>query len=427
MSVPLIVPGTAEAAGAAGEAPRGRAGAVWAWLVARRRALAFDGALFAGVVVVEMLLNAVMPRSMWVGGFWSMTLFSAVCALPVLIRRVAMRTAAAGCLAVLVAAVWLDHYPLSHVISFVVVTYTVAAGSLLWPAVATTAALWVPVLILNLLSPPGETIGDMTPEVQRVYVVLNNVFAGLVPFFLGRFVGHRRDTALGAERRARAAEINQAALAAQAVADERRRIARELHDVVAHHMSVIGVLATGARRVLDRDPAAADEALHTIEDTSRSTLREMRRLLSVLRTDEEPGADLTPQPGLAGIEQLVEQVREAGLPVRLSVDGPPVDLDQGVALTVYRIVQEALTNTLKHAGVAVASVELRFRPDGLTVEVGDNGRGPVKGADRGVGHGLVGMRERIALYGGSLRTGPRPGGGYCVHATIPADQLTAAP
>ncbi len=415
--------GAAPAASGAGRF----AAAASAWVAARRRVLVFDGLLFLAVIVAEMLLNLAMPRSMWVGSFAGMTAFSAVCALPVLLRRIALRTAAAGCLAALVAAVLFSHYPASHAISFIVVTYTVAAAWQLWPAAATTAALWVPVLVVNILGPVDDRGLDAGVEPPRSLIVVYNVMVALVPFAIGRFVGHRRAATLGLERRARAAEINQAALAAQAVADERRRIARELHDVVAHHMSVIGVLATGARRVLHRDPGAADEALHTIEDTSRSTLREMRRLLDVLRADaEETGADLTPQPGLAGIAALVEQVREAGLPVKLVVAGGPVALDSGVALTVFRIVQEALTNTLKHAGVATATVELCFRPDGLTIEVGDNGRGPAPGSDAGVGHGLVGMRERVALYGGTLRTGPRPGGGFCVHATIPADQLRAA-
>ncbi|GAB3978494.1 sensor histidine kinase [Plantactinospora veratri] len=220
------------------------------------------------------------------------------------------------------------------------------------------------------------------------------------------------------------AEENQRSLADQAVADERRRIARELHDVVAHHVSVMGVLATGARRVLSRDPAATDGALGTIEETSRTTLRELRRLLDVLRTDAEPAAELSPQPGLAGIEALVEQVREAGLPVTLRVDGTPGPLDPGVALTVFRIVQEALTNTLKHAGAATAQVRLSFGVYWLIVEIADTGRGPAPESGR-LGHGLVGMRERMALYGGTLRTGPRPGGGYRVYAKMPMEQLGA--
>jgi signal transduction histidine kinase len=196
---------------------------------------------------------------------------------------------------------------------------------------------------------------------------------------------------------------------------------------VAHHISVIGVLTTGARRVLHRDPAAADEALRTVADTSRTTLREMRRLLDVLRADSEPDPDPTPLPGPAGIEALVEQVREAGLPVRLEVLGTPVPMGAGVALSVHRIVQEALTNTLRHAAGATAVVRLRFDAAGLTLHVSDTGPGPpAEATGAGVGHGLVGMRERVALYGGSLRTGGAPGGGFAVDATIPRDQLGGA-
>src|SRR5690606_38546233 len=151
------------------------------------------------------------------------------------------------------------------------------------------------------------------------YFLALNLMTALVVFFVGRTVHNRRAYTAALEERARAAEANQRALAEQAVADERRRIARELHDVVAHHVSVMGVLATGARRVLTRDPAAADEALTTIEETGRTALREMRRLLTVLRTEAEPAAELAPQPGLGGIEALVEQIREAGLPVTLRI------------------------------------------------------------------------------------------------------------
>jgi signal transduction histidine kinase len=239
-------------------------------------------------------------------------------------------------------------------------------------------------------------------------------------------VHHRRAYIAALEGRASDAERNQRALAAQAVADERRRIARELHDMVAHHVSVMGVLATGSRRTLHRDPAAADEALATIEETGRTALRELRRLLDVLRTDQEPADDLTPQPGLAHLPALVEQVREAGLPVTLRMDGEPGALDPGVALTIYRIVQEALTNALKHAGSATAEVRLDIGTYWLTLEICDTGRGP-RLSSGPIGHGLLGMRERVMLYGGSLRTGPRPGGGFRVSARLPVDALDGGP
>src|SRR5262249_3638309 len=160
-----------------------------------------------------------------------------------------------------------------------------------------------------------------------------------------------------------------------------------------------------ARRVLKHDHDAAEQALTTIEQTSRTTLRELRRLLFLLRVESESESQLSPQPGLEGMRSLVEQVREAGLPAVLRVEGQPSPLDPGVALTAYRIVQEALTNALKHAGPATAEVRLTYAPALLTIEVFDTGHGPREGM--APGHGLLGMRERVGVYGGTLRTGPR--------------------
>jgi signal transduction histidine kinase len=182
-------------------------------------------------------------------------------------------------------------------------------------------------------------------------------------------------------------------------------------------------MATGARRALRRDPRSADEALATIESTGRATLREMRRLLDVLRRDDETDAALQPQPGVAGLEQLAEQVREAGLSVELTVIGAPRTLDPGIDLTIYRIVQEGLTNALKHAGPASAQVSVAFKPNGVTLRVEDDGTGVPAAPGTAPGHGLVGMRERVALYGGSLRAGPRDSQGYSLVADIPLDPV----
>ncbi|MEV8516580.1 sensor histidine kinase [Dactylosporangium sp. NPDC051484] len=302
-------------------------------------------------------------------------------------------------------------------LGIIVLTYTAAVYLPVRRGFAAAAVMWVPGMALALvLGRPGATA--FYPDV-RVFVVFNAMSA-LVCFTVGRTVATRRAYIAALEDRARTAETSQRAQTEKAVAEERRRIARELHDVVAHHVSVMGVLATGSRRMLARDPAAADEALATIEETGRTALREMRRLLSVLRTEAEPAGELAPQPGLAGIEGLVEQIREAGLPAVLRVDGEPGPLDPGVSLTLYRIVQEALTNALKHAGAAKVEVRLTFRTTDVTVEICDTGRGPQLGT-AAVGHGLLGMRERVMLYGGTLRTGPRPGGGYRVHARIPIE------
>ncbi|GAA4449007.1 sensor histidine kinase [Phytohabitans houttuyneae] len=385
---------------------------------AGRRALGFDALLAVAVVLVEMVLTAFGPPDMRTAG-WSATIgWSLAGCVALVLRRVATWTAVWVVLASLASSIVTRHQPLTMVIAILLVTYTVAAEFPLRRAAPTAALLWLPVFLLNAVTP-----ADLRPtDMSAFYIAFLNGLMAMVCFLVGRTVHARRTSILALEERARAAEQNQRALAEQAVGDERRRIARELHDMVAHHVSVMGVLATGARRVLKRDADAADEALATIEDTSRATLREMRRLLDVLRTDAEPAAELSPQPGLAGIEALVEQVREAGLPVALRVDGTPGPLDSGVALAIFRIVQEALTNALKHAGNATAHVRLSFGVYWLIVEVFDTGRGPAPGSDQAVGHGLVGMRERVALYGGTLRTGPRPGGGFRVYAKIPMEQ-----
>ncbi|MEV5822114.1 sensor histidine kinase [Micromonospora haikouensis] len=391
-----------------------------AWL--RRHRLAADALLAVAVVLVDAVFVLLTPVDFRPGPLPAALGWSVLCAAPVALRRTAPWPAVAAALVTLAVPVLFGHAPTTQSLTFVALTYTMAAHHRARPAVLATVALWVPVAAVNVLDPIADTVFEVGPA----YLVLNNLLVAVVAYAVGRAVHARRASTEALRERARVAEQNQRSLAEQAVADERRRIARELHDVVAHHVSVMGVLATGARRVLRRDPDAADEAIATIEDTGRVTLRELRRLLDVLRTDAEPAADLAPQPGLAGIEPLVEQVREAGLPVTLRVEGEPGPLEEGVALTVYRIVQEALTNALKHAGEATAVVRLTFGAAYLAVEVTDTGRGPAPGAVR-VGHGLVGMRERVGLYGGTLRTGARPGGGYRVYARIPVEQLGAVP
>jgi signal transduction histidine kinase len=218
------------------------------------------------------------------------------------------------------------------------------------------------------------------------------------------------------EQRAEALEHEHDAQAKQAVADERLRIAQELHDVVAHSMGVIAVQAGVGAHVIDKDPAEAKKSLEAISTTSRSTLTEMRRLLGVLRADEH-GA-YQPAPGLADIDRLVADIDAAGIPVTLTIDGTRDDVPPGVDLTAYRIVQEALTNVLKHAGTARAAVVIGYQPGALRLEIADDGRG-VNGRATDGGHGLLGMRERVGVYGGSLVAGPAPGGGFRVVAELP--------
>ncbi len=204
-----------------------------------------------------------------------------------------------------------------------------------------------------------------------------------------------------------------------ALADERTRIARELHDIVAHSVGVIVIQAQGAGRVFDRDPERAREALGSIEQTARTALSEMRRSLGVLRDDGEQAA-LEPQPGLDDLEPLLTQARAGGLAVDLVVEGERRPLPQSVDLSAYRIVQEALTNTIKHAGPATSKVILRYGEESLELEVADDGRGKaLNGAIGRSGHGILGMRERAASHGGSVEAGSAPDGGFRVHATLP--------
>ena len=201
-----------------------------------------------------------------------------------------------------------------------------------------------------------------------------------------------------------------------AIVEERGRIARELHDVVAHAISVIVLQARGGRRLHDSEPDETRGALDTIEHTGQQALVEMRRLVGLLRESDEELA-LAPQPTLSRLDHLVDQVRAAGLPVELSIEGEPIELPPGIDLSAYRIVQEALTNALKHAGPAQARVSLRYHPDGLEIEIADDGAGTANG-DSG-GHGLVGIRERVSVYGGELDAGPQADGGFAVRARLP--------
>lgn len=236
------------------------------------------------------------------------------------------------------------------------------------------------------------------------------------PWLAGRLVRRRTDQAVELALHAQELERSQAERERAAVAQERARIARELHDIVAHSVSVMTVQAGGIEQVVDRDPAKAKEAAQSVRQTGRQALTDLRRLLGLLREDGAHGDALAPQPGLADLEALVSQVRRAGLDVHLAIEGPPRALPRGVALSAFRVVQEALTNTLKHAAASRADVAVRYGTDVVDIEVVDDGVG---GDGNGGGHGLVGMRERIALYDGSLDYGPRASGGFRVRALLP--------
>jgi signal transduction histidine kinase len=235
------------------------------------------------------------------------------------------------------------------------------------------------------------------------------VVTAIVMLLVRRVVGER-------ERRAQLAERERDVAAREAVVEERARIARELHDAIAHNVSMMVVQAGAERRVIDQERGSTKEVLETIERIGRDALTEMRRLVGMLRSDRPD--ELAPQPGLSDLPTLLAQVHEAGLPVELELEGEPRQLPVGIELSAYRIVQEALTNALKHAGEAHAIVRVRYGADSLELEIVDDGPGGQTPVTSG-GHGLAGMRERVALYGGRLDAGRRPSGGFAVRVLLP--------
>ncbi len=259
-------------------------------------------------------------------------------------------------------------------------------------------------------------------------VSLGACVAFVAAWAAGEVLRSRRAEAARLSQRAERAEEEREARARQAVADERARIARELHDVVAHALGVIVMQAGGAARVAELDRSVAQDVLASIEQSGRQAFAEMRRLLDVLRDDQCP-AQLAPQPTIADLAGLVAGFNDAGLTVSLEVEGDPVEVGAGIELSVYRIVQEALTNTLKHAGEVPARVKLAWTSRDLHVEVTNptpRPGGAAPAPDSG-GHGLVGMRERVSLFRGELCVGPTAGGGFCVHARMPLPSNTEQP
>ncbi|MEV0280273.1 sensor histidine kinase [Streptomyces sp. NPDC050610] len=315
----------------------------------------------------------------------------------------------------LVHATWLVYIALGYwpvVCSFgpLLAVYTVASlrpGALSVPCAALMGGVWIYAGVVNHT--------DSWPSVLGQAVVY--------PAVLWRFgVVARRSAELTRQLRREQAER-----ARREVAEERSRIARELHDVVAHHMSVISVHVGLARFVFDTDRRTARGALDTIDATGKEALDELRRMLMVLRADDD-GAPAGPMPGLARLDEMAERVSAGGVPVALSVEGTPRPIAPGVELCAYRIVQEALTNVLKHAPGAHAEVRLSYEPHQVTVSVTDDGEGAIPDRARtDGGHGLLGMRERAKLYGGQISIGPQDQGGFAVRLTLPTAATTLPP
>ncbi|MFI9392927.1 sensor histidine kinase [Streptomyces bauhiniae] len=348
------------------------------------------------------------------------TISTVLCVILALRRRLPELTLVAVLVTGL-AQLILDVGPLVADFTMLVVVYTVAATGALW---ASRLALVTSLVAASLaqLRWPNEQVSGLGHIALAVFQTVPFALA----WVLGDSMRTRRAYFAQLEERAARLEKEREAQAKVAVAAERARIARELHDVVAHNVSVMVVQADGAAYVLDAAPDQARQALETISSTGRQALAEMRRLLGVLRTGEhQESGEYVPQPDVEQIDDLIEQCRDSGLPVDFKVEGTPRPLPSGVELTAYRIVQEALTNTRKHGGPeAGASVRLVYFDDGLGLLVEDDGKGAPhelyeEGGADGQGHGLIGMRERVGMVGGTLDAGPRPGGGFRISALLP--------
>src|SRR5437588_2164923 len=291
--------------------------------------------------------------------------------------------------------------------SWIVAVYSAAAYAGRLRAVA-AGALGLAFMPLAVIADPHRALNAITP--------FDFLFI-LIPWAAGRAIRHHRLQAARLEELARRLDAEREERARAAVVEERTRIARDLHDEIAHSVSVIAVQADAAEGALARDPELVREPLIAIKETARGALGEMRRMLGVLRQGGE-GAGLAPQPGLAQLEALAERARQAGLGVELVLEGPRRALPPGIELAAYRIVQEGLTNVLKHAGPARARVLVGYLPQALEITVEDDGAAGTSNGDGG--HGLIGIRERVALYGGEVEAGPTSSG-YALRARLPLD------
>ena len=381
--------------------------ALYAWL--RRHPKLVDGGLAAILAFVGT------ATSMAANTLTAVPLAIAL-AVPVMFRRAYPIAAFAAGVAIGALQVLLNFRPSATDLVIVILLYTLAAYT---PRRVSAAGLAV------CLVGSAVAVTQWKPDrlsLLNSLLVGSIMFAGpsLIAWVLGDSMRYRRAYYSGLEGRAARLEAERDAQAQVAAAAERARIARELHDVVAHNVSVMVVQADGASYALLSDPDRAREALTAIASTGRQALTEMRRMLGVLRRDEdgtEPGR--APLPGIGQLGELLDQTRASGLAVSFTVEGVPQPLPGGAALAAYRIVQESLTNTRKHGGPrATAQVTLRYLEDALVLRITDDGRGSAAASD-GAGHGLTGMRERVAIYGGWVQAGPRPSGGYHVTARLP--------
>jgi signal transduction histidine kinase len=360
------------------------------------------GAAFIAASELEVWREDITPTALAAGAF-------ALVGVAVVIRRAAPMLALVVGLGAFLAAVSGGvslETPITPLLFFVLVLYSVGLRE-----ERAVLGLGVAGLLMSAVLVVSHENGDFdTTDIPFVLLVL------CTPWFVGYAMRGKVRRSEELERRTERLERERVT----AVADERSRIARELHDVIAHSVSVMVVQAGAAEEVLKRSPDAALEPIRAVQETGRQALVEMSRLVGLLRdAGEELG--LAPQPTLDELEALVQSVSHAGLPVSLSLEGMRRPLPLAVELTAYRVVQEALTNALKHAGDAAAEVRVRYEPDALLLEVVDDGPGA---NGYGGGHGLAGMRERVSVFGGDVTAGPRPSGGFAVRVRLPIEAAT---
>ena len=377
---------------------------------------ALDRRLIDAAVAVVLLALTAIPLatdSLQAGqrpsDIWAYLLAVALCVPFVFHRRFPVAAITVACCALVLYAV--GRYNAYPGLPIFVLVAGVSLHSTRRRALLAAGLAAVALSVAVLLQPEG---------VATASTWVASLLAVAVAWLWGENLRNRRARWAAMEERARRLEAEREERDRQAVTAERLRIARELHDVVAHSMSVIAVQSGVANHVIDSRPAQARQALATIEATSRSALVELRRLLGVLRQGDDPVASLEPNPGMAELGRLADQIRSAGVEVELKVEGEPGDLPPGVDLSAFRIAQEGLTNVLKHGG-GVARVLVRYSPGAVAVEIADDGRAGAADVApaEGTGHGLIGMRERVAVFGGELTAGPVPGGGYRMAARLP--------
>jgi signal transduction histidine kinase len=341
-------------------------------------------------------------------------------------------------LALTLPLAWRRAFPLTVLVAVTVMCYFVTAVEELgmsiivyWVAVYTAAAFGRPrrsqamialsiaaVLAITAARLDYSHVGTRAAVIGTAFLLLFQLFFAWAAWLAGNAIAGRRVLETTLRKRADELQREREDNARRAVFEERVRIARELHDVIAHHVSLMGVQAGAARRVLRRQPERAEEVLSAIELASRQAVIELHRMLGFLRQDEDPDG-LAPQPGLSQLDELIRQLRQTRLDVDVQVDGQPRPLNRSLDVSAYRIVQEALTNTLKHSSAQHALVHVTYGPHLLEVDVVDDGACDPAHASAGGGHGLIGMRERVNLHNGRLRVGPLPDRGYAVHAELP--------